>query len=101
MLESDSAILAHVIPRWLRLKYKLKALFKVYLYLKPILAQGGVFSKQLHIQTQLIHWAAFVLDPTSHLRVIDVEGRESVIKWILQHVEYKKEVSYSIQDFLL
>jgi hAT family C-terminal dimerisation region len=68
--------------------------------LKPILAPGGVFNKRLNTQTQPIHWAAFVLDPTSHLRVINAEGKESAIEWILERLKHKKEASCSIQDFL-
>jgi hypothetical protein len=55
----------------------------------------------MRTQTQDIHWAAFVLDPISHLRAINAESKESAVEWILQHVEHKKEVSCSLQDFLL
>jgi hypothetical protein len=102
MSESNSATLAHVIPRWLRLESKLVALSELYPYLKPILAPGGIFNTRLNMQTSEIHWAAFVLDPTSHLRFIDGAGKQLAIDWLLDHADpaEKKEVSCSIQDFL-
>jgi len=51
MSESDSSTLAYVVPRWLQLTQDLKRLSKIYLYLKPILALGGVFNIQLNTQT--------------------------------------------------
>jgi hypothetical protein len=100
MSESNSATLAHVVPWWLKLEQKLKAYTEVYLYLKPILAPSGVFNERLNKQTQPIYWATFLLDPTSYLQVINTEGKQSAIKWLLDHAEHKKEVSCSIQDFL-
>jgi hypothetical protein len=55
MSKSDSATLAHVVPRWLCLEHDLKALAKVYLYLNPILALRGMFNEQLNTQTRPIH----------------------------------------------
>jgi hAT family C-terminal dimerisation region len=88
------------VPCWLQLEHELKALAQVYSYLEPILAPGGVFNKRLNTQTQLIHWAAFILDPISSLQVINAEGKKLAIEWILDKVEHRKEVHYSIQDFL-
>jgi hypothetical protein len=87
MSESDSATLVHVVPRCLWLEHDLKALAEVYLYLNPILAPRGIFNKRLNTQTCLIHWAAFLLDPTSHLRVINAKGKELAKEWILDHVD--------------
>jgi len=98
--ESDSLTLAHVMPRWLQLEHELKALAQVYLYLEPVLAPSGIFNERLNTQTQPIHWAAFILDPISSLRVINAEGKKLAIKWILDKVKHQKEVHCSIQDFL-
>jgi hypothetical protein len=100
MSKSNKATLAKVIPRWKRLELDLKALVPMYPYLGPILAQGGPFNEHLNTQMQPIHWAAFLLDPISALRALDIAGQESAKHWILDHVEHKKVVSCSIQDFL-
>jgi hypothetical protein len=99
MSESNNANLAKVVPRWLRLEQELKNLSQIYLYLKPILAPHRIFNTRLNAQTGPIHWAAFVLDPTSSLRFIDAKGREQAIKWIIDRVENKKVVHASLQDF--
>jgi hypothetical protein len=67
--------------------------------LEPVLAPNGIFDTRLKAQTEPIHWVAFMLDPTSHLRFIDPKGRESATKWILDQVQDKKEVRASLQDF--
>lgn len=79
MFKSNSATLAHVVPRWLQLEKKLITLSEIYQYLKPILAPGEIFNERLNTQTRPIHWAAFVLDPTSYLRQINAEGQQLAI----------------------
>lgn len=99
MSEDNYATLAKVVPRWLHLEEELQILSQVYPYLKPILAPRGIFDTRQKAQTEPIHWAAFILDPTSHLRFIDLRGRERATKWILDRVEDKKKVHASLQDF--
>jgi hypothetical protein len=79
MSESNNASLAKVVPRWLQLEQDLKDLSQIYLYLKPVLASGSIFNTRFNTQTEPIHWAAFLLDPTSSLWFIDTKGRERAI----------------------
>jgi uncharacterized protein (DUF2267 family) len=72
----------------------------MYPYLALILAQSGPLNERLNTQTQPIHWAAFLLDPISALRALDLAGQECAKHWILERVKNKKAVSCSIQDFL-
>ena len=76
MSESNSATLGKVIPRWLGLKEDLKGLSKLYPYLDPILTSEGTFDKRFGVQTSDIHWAAFLLDPTSYLQSIDFVSKD-------------------------
>jgi hypothetical protein len=100
MSESNSSTLAKVMPRWQQLEKELERLAQVYPYLDPILAPNGVFKQRLLTQTQPIHWAAFILDPTSTLRFIDAKGRETAIQWILRYSKDKKKVHCSLIDYL-
>jgi hypothetical protein len=78
----------------------LEKLTLVYPYLEPILAPTGVFKTRLRMQTQPVYWAAFILDPTSTLRFISADGRETEIQWILDYVKDKKKVHCSLIDYL-
>jgi hypothetical protein len=48
-----------------------------------------------------VHWAGSLLDPTSHLQVINAIGKKLAKEWIYDHTEDQKEISASLQDFLM
>jgi hypothetical protein len=77
MLESNYSTLAKVILYWHKLEYNLKGLVLQYLSLYPILVPGRLFNKRLNTQTKPIYWAAFLLDPTSILYVLNTKGQEN------------------------
>jgi len=85
--ESTESTIAHVGPRWAKIRAELKAVASTTIpELQSFIAPGGLFDERKAIQSTLLHKAAYWLSPESLGESLKDPEKTEVIQWMLLHL---------------